>query len=189
MSSKILILTFIVFFVSAVLTVASAQESSVYLINAVIFNNDTVILKEISTVQGSTSHFPEYDTGYKVEIYSKDQTLFKAYLPITFIRTVSPPMPVTPLDNIELSIRLPYFSNADHIFFYHGEKTILKIDLQPRPVCGNNICETTLGENSENCPQDCPVEKPKTSIYVYLIIIGIIIAVIALFLYQIRVAR
>lgn len=188
-----------------------AQETSVYLINSVVFNNDTVTLKEINIVQGSISHFPEYDTGYKVKIYSNSQNLFTAYLPVTFIRTVSPPMPITPLNNVELSIRLPYFSNADSIFFYHGENTILKISLQKNSICGNNICETYLGENYINCPQDCPsgttitttttsipeitttttvpVEKTQRPVYIYLIITGIIIAAIALLLLKVKVVK
>ena len=62
-----------------------------------------------------------------------------------------------------------------------------------KPICGNNICEINLGENSNNCPQDCLTTKlppkPKTPTYVYIIIILVIFVIIALFLYKIRIVK
>jgi hypothetical protein len=58
-----------------------------------------------------------------------------------------------------------------------------------KPICGNKICETNLGENSNNCPKDCLPPKPKTPTYVYIIIILVIFVIIGLFLYKIRIVK
>ena len=57
-------------------------------------------------------------------------------------------------------------------------------------VCGNNICETNLGENSDNCPQDCPASKPEKTHYIYYIILAIIIlSILIFFIRKIKVVK
>lgn len=67
-------------------------------------------------------------------------------------------------------------------------------------VCGDGVC--VLGENYQNCPQDCPpstttiittttipAKTPSIPIYIYLIVIGIVIAIVVFLLTRIRVVR
>jgi len=57
-------------------------------------------------------------------------------------------------------------------------------------VCGNNICETELGENFDNCPQDCLTSKPEKTHYIYYLILAIIIILIIIFLiYKTKVVK
>jgi hypothetical protein len=53
------------------------------------------------------------------------------------------------------------------------------------PVCGNGICETDLGENYNNCPQDCPPKK-QAPYWMYIITLLLVIAVIGFLIYRIK---
>jgi hypothetical protein len=85
------------------------------------------------------------------------------------------------------NFRLLLPENSYSINFYKNEQQILSISL-PDYICNNNLqCETDKGESEYLCPQDCPVEKPKTPIYVYIIIVLAIIAIIIGFLYKMKI--
>lgn len=57
-----------------------------------------------------------------------------------------------------VDVRAPYFANADHVtFFTAAGKTLFTISLAGSSFCNdNNKCNKEVGEDSNNCPNDCP---------------------------------
>jgi hypothetical protein len=186
--------------------IVSSLQEKIFFLDITIFKNDTVMLNKFDIIEGVQDRFlPEQSNkDYILKIISSsNQVLFEINLPVFFIAFPdineeiaegSPPTKFD-MDEVKLILKLPYFSDADKIQIYHSDKLIFdyKIPKPRKPICGNNICETNLGENSNNCPQDCLTTKlppkPKTPTYVYIIIILVIFVIIALFLYKIRIVK
>lgn len=177
------------------------SQEKIYILIVSVNKDDTTKIQNFSVENGAQSHFPTTNIGYRVEIISdKNEILFSANLGISFtIFVMTPPGNETPepfpeINETLANLRLPYFENAKQILIYHDDKVIFSYD-----ICQlDYTCERSKGENSINCPQDCPitttttipVSKPSSSIYIYLIIIVIIIAVIAVFfLRKIKIVR
>ncbi len=61
-----------------------------------------------------------------------------------------------------LSVRAPYFANADHVSFYgHDGKHLFDISVKGSSFCNDNgSCNADAGENYLNCPNDCPPPPP-----------------------------
>jgi hypothetical protein len=55
-------------------------------------------------------------------------------------------------------VRAPYFANADHVTLYtKGGQKLFNISLKDTSFCNdNNKCNSEIGENYRNCPNDCP---------------------------------
>lgn len=64
----------------------------------------------------------------------------------------------------KLTIKAPYFSDAKTANFYNSNgQSLLSIDVAPQgPVCNDNgVCDSAVGETSNNCPSDCiPTPSP-----------------------------
>jgi len=92
----------------------------------------------------------------------------------------------TEVNSTTKSFRLLLPENSYSINFYKGEQQLLSVPLSDY-ICNKNLqCETDKGESEYLCPQDCPVEKPKTPIYIYIIIALVAIAIAIGFLYKMR---
>lgn len=66
-----------------------------------------------------------------------------------------------------MEVHAPYFANADHVTFYNkAGKRFFEVSVKLSSFCNdNNICNTNIGENGRNCPNDChtntiPVVEP-----------------------------
>ena len=59
-----------------------------------------------------------------------------------------------------LSVKAPYFADADHVSFYSkDQKKLFDISVKKSSFCNNdNKCNASVGENHTNCPSDCAEE-------------------------------
>jgi hypothetical protein len=158
-----------------------------------IYKNDTLSINDLK-VTDAPSLLPKDEGDYKIEITNnKDETIFSSRMEVQFLILSDPPIET---NESLIMLKMPWNENMEKIKFYHSDNLIHLIELCNK----NGQCEHEIGENSINCPQDCPiattttttipVKKPSTSIFIYLIIIVIIIAVIAVFfLRKIKVVR
>lgn len=174
------------------------REEKIYSLLLTIFKNDTVILENISVEMGVLSHFPTTKTGYYVKIISyTNETLFESNLGISFKIHYQifpgekiPNIEIEELEKILVSLRLPYFENADRIEIYHDDKLIFTFK-----ICNfNNICELSKGENIMNCMEDCfkttkTPQKTSRQIHTYLVIFGLILGIIIFLFYKIKVVK
>jgi hypothetical protein len=182
---------------------AGAQEGleKVFYFHLIIYRIDTATLTNFEIIDGVPTDFPNIplELNYTLLVFSiQDEILFKAKLPVSFTAYPMPPEGQpdieVQLNESEQYLRLPYFENAKKIEIYHDDKLIFSYD-----ICQlDYVCENSKGENSINCPIDCPppttattipVKPPSTPIYLYLIVIVIIIAVAVFFLLKIKTVR
>jgi hypothetical protein len=70
-----------------------------------------------------------------------------------------PATEVISLGKSVLTVHAPYFANADHITLYKkGGVKLFNISVSETSFCNdNNKCNSEVGENYINCPNDCPV--------------------------------
>ncbi|MEM5853198.1 MAG: hypothetical protein QXG39_05745 [Candidatus Aenigmatarchaeota archaeon] len=212
------LLMLIIFFAFVVLlTLASAQTNKIIVLELLIFQNDTVILKSFIITDGVPDKFfpQEINPSYLLKIISFDgQVVFQENLRISFLayptsfsENVSDT--VINLEKVNLYLKLPFFETAEKIQIYHDSKLIFdfkipwcnnnglcEIEKNENYIncfndchCGNSICDKFAGESFSNCPQDCPHEEIKTPIYIYLTIIGFIVLIVILLVYKIRLVR
>lgn len=211
--------TFIILLVSLFLflQLAFSQEvlEKIFVIEFILYKNDTVELLDFKISEGTVSLFHEAgEPNYNIKIISTDKkVLFSQNMHISFYAAPDAygniSVPLVELEKQHIYLKLPFFSNGEKIELYHDGKLIFQyiikwcnkngicesdknenyINCFDDCHCGNNICDKIVGETFANCPQDCPAEKPKTLVYIYLIIIGVIVAIIAFFLYKIKVVK
>lgn len=64
----------------------------------------------------------------------------------------------------KLSVQAPYFSDASKVNFYNNNgQLLLTLNVSGSSVCNDNgVCESSVGENSTNCPNDCPPSTAPT---------------------------
>lgn len=62
----------------------------------------------------------------------------------------------------KISIKGPYFSDADKVNFYNDkEELLLTLSVSDSSVCNDDgTCNSDVGENYQNCPNDCPRPSP-----------------------------
>jgi hypothetical protein len=70
-----------------------------------------------------------------------------------------PTTEVVALGKSIFTVKAPYFANADHITLYRkGGEKLFNISVKDTSFCNDNSkCDSTVGENYRNCPNDCPV--------------------------------
>jgi hypothetical protein len=70
-----------------------------------------------------------------------------------------PATEVASLGKSVFTVHAPYFANADHITFYKkGGIKLFTLSVSHTSFCNdNNKCNSEVGENYVNCPNDCPV--------------------------------
>ena len=63
-----------------------------------------------------------------------------------------------------LSVKAPYFADADHVSFYSKNgKKLFDISVKKSSFCNDdNKCNASVGENHANCPSDCVEETAPT---------------------------
>ena len=68
-----------------------------------------------------------------------------------------PETTVTALGKSVFVAKAPFFANADHASFYaRGGKKLFTVSLKESSFCDdNNKCNSDVGENYLNCPNDC----------------------------------
>ena len=69
----------------------------------------------------------------------------------------NPTTTIVALSKSQIDVRAPYFANADHVGFYNKSgKYLFNISVKDSSFCNdNNKCDTVVGENYRNCPNDC----------------------------------
>lgn len=62
----------------------------------------------------------------------------------------------------KISIKGPYFANAAKVNFYNDKnQLLLTLDLSGSSFCNDDgTCNSDVGENYQNCPNDCPRPSP-----------------------------
>jgi len=199
MNKKTIAMVFGIFLLS-VFAVHAENSDKVYIIDAQIFGNDTAILRNIVSKDGTISHFPTIDTDYKIKVLSDSKELYQANLGVSFVISLDP-IGTAKAESVIIQARVPYFSAAEEIVIYHSGKQILKIDLSEKSCDNDGKCEDN--ENFYNCPSDCPkeivdghcmsdgicdlncspkdpdcVEEPKSKTWIYFLVIGVIIVIL-----------
>lgn len=96
------------------------------------------------------------------------------------------------LNSGKISVKGPYFADAQKINFYNDKnQLLLTFDIASSSICNDNgVCDFDTGENYNNCPADCeavlsptptPITPPiETSIFKWLwyLLGGIVVAII-----------
>lgn len=146
---------------------ALAQESKVFVLDLIIYKNDSnATLNDFSVADGIPTDFPEItevfqgQEQYTIKIISvNNEVLFQkefliSFTPAPFIPPSGTTPEVTNLTNVEKYLRLPYFEGAKKIEIYHDNKIIFTYE-----ICNlNNVCEDGRGETTFNCPDDCELK-------------------------------
>lgn len=75
-----------------------------------------------------------------------------------------PTTEVAALGKSVFTVKAPYFANADHITLYKkGGEKLFNISTKSTSFCNDdNKCNSEVGENYRNCPNDCPVPTNTT---------------------------
>lgn len=204
MDKKYIFLIAIFIFWNIFLIEARAEE--VLFLMFTMYKNDTLSVSDLRVTDAPVL-LPQDTGNYSIEITdSTDKIIFSSKMDVQFIILTDPP---TETDESLMLLKIPWNESMAKVKFYHlgnlisvieicnknyqcessrGENTInCPQDCKPSAVCGNKICEKDLGETSSNCPEDCTYEKPKTPIYIYIIIFVVIIAAIIGFLYKMKI--
>lgn len=65
----------------------------------------------------------------------------------------------------KISVKGPYSADAAKVDFYNDEnQLLLTLDVSGSSVCNDDgICNSDVGENYDNCPNDCPRPTPSPS--------------------------
>lgn len=150
------------FFVILMLSIPiAASAEPVLVLNYAICKNDSVSINSIKYADGTAKVYQGADGEYELRMTSENgNAIASLYLPVSFYLHSEPPR------DVDCSIgyqRLPWESDAKSLEFYHDDRLLKKIDLSGYICNRNNLCEPDSGENTVNCPRDCPREtaKPK----------------------------
>ncbi len=86
----------------------------------------------------------------------------------------TPATTVEALGKSIMSIHAPYFADANRVAFYQkGGKHLFDVSVKGSSFCNDdNVCNANVGENSNNCPNDClailntppPAAPPSTEV-------------------------
>jgi len=148
---------------------------------------------------------PRESGDYKIKIFDTDgNSLFSTNFDVQFVILSEPPIET---DSSLIYMRVPWYNNSATADIYHNDQLIGEISLFSY-ICNKNAqCESSRGENQVNCPEDCfegtmtttstmpevtttlPLVKPSTPIYVYLIAIGIIVALVIFLISKIKIVK
>lgn len=76
----------------------------------------------------------------------------------------TPTTTVLALGKSVFNVRAPSYANADNATFYKkGGKKLFSISLKGSSFCNDdNKCNANVGENSQNCPNDCHTPQEST---------------------------
>lgn len=155
------------------LPLVTSTPFKVFYLNAEIFRNDTVVLKELKVIPSTVSDYPVFETNYKIKIYSYNkELLWEENLPVYFYVNLEEFGNIL-LDKTLINMNLPYFEDAKNIVILHEEKEIANFEISKYVCKKNNICE--FGESKFNCPQDCTIKEALK----YIILICLFLAVFA----------
>jgi hypothetical protein len=158
MSTTIHKIIFIILIFTFLPIVISQSLDKIFVLDIYIYRNDsTAKLVDFKLTEGVPQSFPEPppEFNYTLTIYSVDnQILFQKPIIVGFLVSIFPEGEKL-LDEVFLRLRIPYFENAKRIDIYRNNKKIFSYE-----ICYiNGVCDSSKGENSVNCPEDC---KPKT---------------------------
>jgi len=198
--NKKLLVTLVIIALTFFYVLPQVFATEFFSIIADVYRNDTVKLKsfEIRNLEGVV--FERGEGDYSFVLFSNDKKLYENKMIIEFEAIGGEvdeqgnmrPVYVT-VDPQEVYVRLPHYENATKVEIYHLDNRIFTYE-----ICNNNNqCEPPIGENTINCPQDCPITttttvptgKPSGSFLIYLIIIGITIAAIVFFLSKLKIVK
>lgn len=170
----------ILFFFAGLMLSAAAAEP-VLVLNYAVCKNDSVSINSIKYADGVAKVYQSASDEYALKITAENgEALASLYLPVGFYLLSEPPREV----NCSMGYqRLPWESYAKYLEFYHGDKIMSKIDIS-RYICKpDGLCEPNAGENTANCPQDCPREIAKPKPNFSLLFAGVLTAVILVLAY------
>jgi hypothetical protein len=201
MREKILIA---IIFLLLTISITEAKAENSLLLNFVVAKNDSIFVNQIKVIEAGTL-LPKNQGDYKLEILDNSENIvFSTNFDVKFIILSEPPIET---DEALMYMRLPWDSNSVKVNFYHNEKIISEILLSGYLCNRNNQCESSLGENQINCPEDCfegtmtttstmpevtttlPIPKPSTPIYIYLIAVGVIAVLVIFLISRIKIVK
>jgi hypothetical protein len=188
MDKKYIFFAFFLIFSSIFLIEVRAEK--VLLLMFTLYKNDSLSISNLQATD-APALLPENKGDYRIDITDNtNRVVFSTKMDVKFIILSDPPIEK---NESLILLKAPWNEQMSKIKFYHLDNLIYAIDLCNK----NSQCESSKGENSINCPTDChpitttsiPVVKPKAPIYIYLIIVAIVVALAAFFLYKIRVVK
>ena len=156
------------------LVTAVSASQLIYVLNLDVYSNDTVTLKSLNRSVGLTSQFLDSEAPYKVKMFSGSRELFSGNLYISFTVITDPPILDLQLEKNPLELRVPYFPEADMLKIYHNGKEIFFVRLKLEACNNNGFCD--VGEDTVNCPADCP-KKSKSLLLISIIFLVVLILV------------
>jgi len=172
------IILFIAF--SLTFSVSYAQEL-VYSLDMIIHRNDTVELKNMELISAQAGEFADQNWDYSIKVTSnQDQELFREDLRVSFFLSLDPIGTVT-TNSTFVHVNVPYFENAKRISVSHLGREILNIDLSKHVCDKDGLCE--LGENPNNCPEDCQEVKEGKEFPLFLLILLVLVISIAIIIF------
>ena len=69
------------------------------------------------------------------------------------------------------AVKAPYFAYAKEIRFYNENSFLFSVSVSDSSFCNaDRVCDSDVGENSQNCPSDCRVSSPFDSIFSYIVV-------------------
>lgn len=188
MNRKLMIAVSVLIFLLAINMVKAEQTCR---ISFKFFINGTVDLEELAILPGESENPYSFEAlPYSLRLISKNNLIvYSTDFNANFLILTDPPQLLNETTVIK---KVPCIDNQTiklEIFNKKQNKIIFTAYLSDFICNKNNLCEANLGENSANCPEDCLYERPKTSIYIYIALLAVIIAIIIFLIYSIRVAR
>jgi len=155
MKEKLIISISLLIMFVLIFSISYAQQQIIYSLSMIVCKNDTVVLKNITAINGIPGEFSDQETNYNIKVLSQqDLELFSDNIWVSFFLSLDP-IGVIETNTTFVYVNVPYFQTAKTISIYHLDKKILNIDLNEELCNKNNICD--LGENEYNCPEDCSV--------------------------------
>ncbi len=186
------------------MTAADEKAGYAFYFDFSLNRSDQLVVKEVRIVEGEPT-IGEEEGAHSVKLLGPGgKVLYTLPFNITWIQDGMEQDPVTGEIKdrhveryiSEQTFNLPYYTEADRVEVYHGDKKIFSRDVRPLTCRKNNRCEGD--EDIVNCPEDCtpkvvpvptktvegkpPIETPKQEFPWLLLGVFVVLVVILAFL-------
>lgn len=139
----------------------AAEKPYVIYANVDLFKNETIAVHNVKGMEGTiTNNYPAELPFYVKVIAADKSVLYYSDIPVGFHRQVSTSEGDYVFDtNVSPQrLRLPFYSKAKYVEFYHADVMFAQINLSDYLCNKNGKCEQF--ENEQLCPSDCGAPKP-----------------------------